>query len=719
MAEVKNQKSKIKNRASRRLWAFRIIVLLAAPILTLLLLELVLRLAGYGFSTAALIPCRIDGKAAYCDNFRFAWRFFPPALARQANAFAFPAVKADNTCRIFILGASAAAGTPDGSYSFGRILEAMLRRQYPQTDFQVITVAMPAINSHVVRLIAQDCARHRPDLFVVYMGNNEVVGPYGAGTVFGSLRSSLTLIRLSIAVKATRVGQLLTTALQAVSGAPRVWTGMQMFLGHQVAADDPRLETVYRHFQANLEDIRRLAQQQGIPLVLCTVASNLKDSPPFASRHRPDLTEVQKEQWQKLYDQGVAAEAANDWEGATKPYLDAAHIDDRYADLQFRLGRCYWQTGQFEKAKASFVLARELDTLRFRADSRINEIIRQVAERPPTKGVQLLDVVKLFEENSPHATPGAELFHEHVHMTFSGNYLLAKALLGRVEGMMEKGNNGTMGTQHSNGPVFQSSNPPVPTEAECAQDLAYTAWDRHRVTEEVLNAYIKQPPFTNQIDHLQRVAELERRIRQMQKAVSLQDTDTTYRQAIDRWPTDWWLRWNYGVFLERTGRSGDAARQYRQVCRLVPERFETIAKLGELSGEMGDLETAIARNREALRANPLFVDAWFNLGLAYHLQEKFALSAECYAKAIRYKPDHVQAYINLGVVLHQQNKTDQAIDVYRKALTLIPANVDLHCNLALLLAAQGRREEALRELAAARKLDPNSPKVQNARQAIR
>ncbi len=691
----------------RRLWAFRLVALVAAPLVTLLLLEFGLRVVGYGFPTSAMIPCRIDGKPAYCDNFQLAWRFFPPAMARQANAFAFPAVKAANTRRIFILGSSAAAGTPDGSYSFGRILEAMLRRQYPQMNFEVITAAMPAINSHVVRLIAADCARHQPDLFVVYMGNNEVVGPYGAGTIFGSLRSSLSLIRLGIAVKATRVGQFLAASLQkAGAGMPQSWQGMQMFLGHQVTADDPRLPTVYRHFQSNLEDIRRLAQDRGIPLVLCTVATNLRDNPPFASQHRPDLTDAQKKQWQTLYDQGLAAENSGDWTGAAGRYLEAAQVDDRYADLQFRLGRCYWQTGQFEKARESFVHAAELDTLRFRADGRINDIIRRVAGEQPTKGVQLVDAARLFEENSPHGTPGAELFYEHVHMTFTGNYLLAQAVLSRIEGLISA----------------SSPAAAVPSEAQCAQDLAYTAWDRHRVTAELLNSYIKQPPFTNQIDHSGTVAALERRLGTLKAALTpqaLNDVDTQYRQAVAQGPADWYLHWNYGQFLEQTGRTRDAVQQYQQVSRLVPRRYETIAKIGELSGETGDLETAIARNREALRINPLFADAWYNMGLAYHMQQNYPLAEDCYAKAIRCKPDHAQAYMNLGVILYDQGKKTKAIETYRKALAVAPDNVDLHCNLALMLVREGRRAEALAELAAAQKLDPNAPALAKARQVIR
>ena len=36
---------------------------------------------------------------------------------------------------------------------------------------------MTAIDSHVTVEIARDCTAHQPDLFIVYLGNNEVVGP--------------------------------------------------------------------------------------------------------------------------------------------------------------------------------------------------------------------------------------------------------------------------------------------------------------------------------------------------------------------------------------------------------------------------------------------------------------------------------------------------------------------------------------------------------------
>jgi hypothetical protein len=299
-----------------RIWLFRAIAITVIPALLFLFLEIILRIAGYGFPAVANIKCKIDNKDYYCNNIKFARRFFSPNIAREANPYVFPADKSDNTYRIFIMGASAAAGTPDGSYCFGRILQTMLHHQYPQANFEVITTAMPAINSHVVLEIAKDCARHQPDLFIVYMGNNEVVGPYGAGTVFAPLSGSLSFIHFDVALKASRAGQLLVNLLGPLSlkkNTPQIWRGLEMFLEKQIQAEDPRLKIVYQYFRRNLEDIGLTALKSKAKIIFCTVGSNLKDSPPFASLHRLGLTETELKNWDDIYQQGIKYESTCDY----------------------------------------------------------------------------------------------------------------------------------------------------------------------------------------------------------------------------------------------------------------------------------------------------------------------------------------------------------------------------------------------------------------------
>ena len=72
-------------------------------------------------------------------------------------------------------------GDPDPAYAFSRYLDVMLRQHYPSMKFEVVNTGSVAINSHVLLPIAEGLAKQRPDVFIIYSGNNEVVGPYGPG----------------------------------------------------------------------------------------------------------------------------------------------------------------------------------------------------------------------------------------------------------------------------------------------------------------------------------------------------------------------------------------------------------------------------------------------------------------------------------------------------------------------------------------------------------
>ena len=222
--------------AGWRLWLFRGVVGVGAPILVLVALE-----AGCVCWVLALIrlsrsPARSRVCPCLADNPRYSWQFFPPAIARQFEPFAFPATKSARTYRAVVLGESAAQGIPDGAYAFARILREMLRSAYPDVQFEVINAGVTAINSHVIYQIARDFLRHDPDLLVVYMGNNEVIGPFGVGTVFGPFSRHLSLIRLGISPPQDPVGPVhrLGSLNKSHERLLRSWGGMEMFLDKQI-----------------------------------------------------------------------------------------------------------------------------------------------------------------------------------------------------------------------------------------------------------------------------------------------------------------------------------------------------------------------------------------------------------------------------------------------------------------------------------------------------
>ena len=390
--------------------------------------ELGLRLGGYGYDTHFFRRIQINGHNFYVPNEKFSHRFFPPALTRTAFPFRFAAEKATNSYRIFLFGESAANGDPDTTYGFGRYLKVLLCERYPGTDFQVISVAMTAIDSSTILPIARECAQHQGDLWLIYMGNNEMVGPFGAETSYGFQAPRLGVIRTILAIKTTRIGQLLDAfgrRLRSNSSTPREWGGMEMFMNNRLGHDDPARLRAYANFKGNLEDILGAAHQANVPVILSTVAVNLKDCAPFASVHAVGLDKNQELAWNQIYQQGVDFETAGSFSEALALYQKATQIDPQFADLHFRMGDCDLALTNVDEARREFELARDYDALDFRADTRVNSALRDAASRYAGQGIHLLDAARIFAQNSPQGVPGLELFYEHVHLNFTGNYLLA------------------------------------------------------------------------------------------------------------------------------------------------------------------------------------------------------------------------------------------------------------------------------------------------------
>ncbi|MFZ3210668.1 MAG: tetratricopeptide repeat protein [Terriglobales bacterium] len=531
----------------RRLWSLRIATAILVPAFLLGTVETWLRIRGIGTPSGVTRPCTVHGRPAFCDNRWFTAPFFPPGIFRIPAPYAIPAAKPPGTFRIFILGESAAEGDPEPSYGFGRYLEVMLRERFLGVKFEVINAGITAIDSHVLLPMAKELAHHQPDLFILYAGSNEVVGPYGAGTVLTRQASSLPLIRASIFVRSTRTGQLLAWVGRRKEQQPEEWRGMAMFLGQQVRADSPLMGHVYENFAANLHDIVAAARSSGARVLISTVATNLKDCAPFASLHREGMGEDALRSWSALVQRAAALEGAGAYAEALKLYLEAADIDGEYAELQFRIAHCLWMLGDFPAARQRFLHARDHDTLRFRADSRTNDIIRSVAAAWGP-GVELVNAAALFAEGSPHGVPGSELFYDHLHMNPRGGYLLARALFLRVASMLPP---------ETRRPAVDGD---VPSEADCERLLALTREDRSRVATKVL-VRLSKPPFTNQLNHDEQVLNMKREADA--PIDSYDETAAQYQWAIAQDPDDRLLHLNYGLLLLKRGDSTAAAEQFR------------------------------------------------------------------------------------------------------------------------------------------------------------
>ena len=695
------------NPLGLRMWAFRLFAVILIPLFLLCLLELGLRIFGYGFDPSPIVPYNLNGRQAICDNHQFPWRFFSPQITRDFNPFIFIDKKPANTYRIFILGSSAAQGVPDSAFAFDRILRVMLQEAFPSIKFEVFNTALTAVNSHAVLPLAKECVRHQADLLVVYMGNNEIVGPYGPGTVFAPFYSSLAFIRFNMALRTLRLGQLLSRLEQASvlkKSGPQIWRGMEMFLERQMPADDPKLKSVYRHFKRNLEDIGRAAIGKNSAIIFCTLATNLKDCPPFASLHRKDLSPELRQRWEDFYRQGIEKEDAADYASALKFYLSALAIDASFADLHFRLGHCHWLLGDYESARLSFLKARELDTLRFRADDGINRTVREKATGQEEKGVYLSDIEKVFEDEFVHGIPDEELFFDHVHLNFRGNYLIARTLFGQIESLLADKAKRTIGTAVS-----------IPSIETCAEKLAYTDWDQYNMADEMLNGYIKKPPFSNQLYHAEQVSRLEQELKNMRArltAEALQESEEQYKRAVAQSPEDWWLHWKYAHLLYwGLKKDQEALVHFKTVAELVPHSIRGYSGMGFIRQQLGDADGAIDCCQRALTIDPTRAEVENTLGAAFMMKGWRDKAEARFKRAIRLQPNYIGAYLNLAMSYAKSNRLKDALEISRQGLIYEPDSLDLRLALADYLDQMELQDEAIAELKEAQRINPQNEAV--------
>ena len=132
------------------------------------------------------------------------------------------------------------------------------------------------------------------------------------------------------------------------------------------------------------------------------------------------------------------------------------------------------------------------------------------------------------------------------------------------------------------------------------------------------------------------------------------------------------------------------------------------AGLGEWQAEHGDVASATASYREAVRLAPAGAGYRHALGMILARQGDLPEAARELAEAVRLDPRHAGARVSLGAILAQEGQTAASIAQYREAIALQPVLPIAHANLGLAMLQQGQFDEALRECRDAVRLDPTS-----------
>lgn len=683
---------------------FRLVAVIIMPLFLLGGLEVALRLAGYGYQISLFREIQIGNGKFLVNNEDFSLRFFPPQLVRLLEPIRMAVKKPPGTYRIFILGESAAMGDPEPAYGASRYLEALLSARYPKTHFEIVNLGITAIDSHVILPIARDCARHDGNLWIIYMGNNEMVGPFGAATVFGAKTPPLAMIRLNLAIQKTRLGQLLINVARKLKGEnanATSWGGMEMFIGNQLSADDPRKEAVYQNFSRNLHDIVKVGLDSGAKILLNTVAVNLKDCAPFASMVNSNLPPAERAQFDQSFADGVQAENQSNFVEAAQQFESAARIDPTVAELQFRWGQCLLALTNLAAAREHLQLACDDDALPFRADSHINAIIRNERKTTNSDNLIFFDAAAALAAETPDKILGRETFYEHVHFNFNGNYHLARLWAEQIENILPAAILQNAGT---NGWAAQKA---------CEYRLGLSDWNRSLVIQSVIDR-MQQPPLSSQLDNANRLKMLQDRLRQLRLRMNAADRKKTkedFLKASKQFPDDFYLHENFALFLESIGDLPGATAQCQLVHDLIPQDCVLYFQQGRLFEMQHEYAAAESAFREAVTIRPSLTDGLIQLGDILALEGKYDDALAGYATALKQRPDDSQIIFFCGNVLAKLNRHAEAIEDYRAAIKLNPAGWESHFELGGELDSENQLPAACDEFAAAVRLNPNNSRM--------
>ncbi len=373
-------------------WKRRVFIAatMGVPVALALALELVLRLFGWGGYPAfireagELRPgerlCLVEPAATKPYFFANPTR---PGYSEETN-FVMP--KPAGTVRIFLIGESAAKGYPQPrNLAMSSFLRAMLEDLWPDRTVEVINMGTTAVASFPLVYMMQEVVRYEPDLVILYVGNNEFFGAYGTASINAAGTMPTWALPLMRAVRGLAVVQALDAIVHR--GADEDRTLMEQMVGQSVIpAESPLREAAARNLEAHVGAMIDIAQGAGVPVLVCTTASNESGLAPLGEG---DAAAARFEDAKRLA-------AAGDRAGAREAFLDA----------------------------------RDLDTMPWRPTRATEQAIRDAAA---ARGAPLCDIASLFRDTSADGATGWELLDDHVHLSVEGQ---AKAARAMVESMV-------------------------------------------------------------------------------------------------------------------------------------------------------------------------------------------------------------------------------------------------------------------------------------------
>jgi len=321
--------------------------------------------------------------------------------------------------RILVFGASAAYGEMYSAFTaFPGVTETILQRSIDE-PIEVLNLAHGGMGSRQVGEMVFRVLEHgQADLLVLYTGNNEFheLRALKARSDRYDARAEMLRRRLSASYLYRQLREwFIPTEDMLTPPEGEEWLPVGRM---DVTVDDDDRALGVALYGEHLRDIVLAAKEHGVPILLTTVASNLKDhldngTPGTLSRQGEAALHELEAMVDKVPTARFASEAG-----------DRLHLIDTEEGLH-KLGNLYLRASLPDAARDAFE-RKELAALRPMTTNRLmRDVVKRVAQKYDTP---VCDLESSLSDIATHGIPGNDLFIDHCHPNATGHAQLGTAL---------------------------------------------------------------------------------------------------------------------------------------------------------------------------------------------------------------------------------------------------------------------------------------------------
>jgi tetratricopeptide (TPR) repeat protein len=206
-------------------------------------------------------------------------------------------------------------------------------------------------------------------------------------------------------------------------------------------------------------------------------------------------------------------------------------------------------------------------------------------------------------------------------------------------------------------------------------------------------------------------------IRTVTRSAEWKDEWTLISADVKRSPNSARMRYSHGIALRDRGKeqkNEDVYRDYMQQAILefeecvsiLPTYVEAYEELGLAWHRLGNPDKALQYYERVLKLNPQKAAVYSNMAIIFFERKDYARALELHKKAVSLDSNFENGYLNIGSIYGQQGDYPQAIENFEKVIRINPTNAKAYYYLGLTYEILNQPEKSRQNYAIAAKLDP-------------